>query len=65
MSLAPGWRRLVAEALAFFPNLGGAIPRGDDEDFDLRAPRDGPGWRLLMDVNVRAPRDGLSSGFLG
>jgi hypothetical protein len=33
-----------------------AFPRGDDEDLNLRAPRDGPGG-LPPDLNVRAPAD--------
>jgi hypothetical protein len=64
MSLVPGWWWLVAEALAFLQDFGVATPRGDDQDFDLRAPRDGPAGELLTDFDVRAPRDGPAGGLL-
>ena len=44
---AQTWRR----------SLGCAFPRGDDEDFNLRTPRDGPGGWVPY-LNVRVPADG-------
>ena len=50
-------RRPRGRSEVWLPVVRSAFPRGDDEDFNMRAPLDGPGgWP--PDLNVLVPADG-------